>query len=133
MGYFSMRYIVLGFILTFLSVSLVMSNPVLASTPTTLLVITYKNEFTLVLCFVTMTLGTWLSVKLPDDRELSSSMKFVSGLFGGVMAFIYCLHRDKGLTLLNPIWVGVASVCLPATIMILISKVKDFVKSYEVK
>lgn len=127
-----MKYIyfsVLGFIFTFL----LLTNPVIASTPTTLFVIEHSNEFTVFLCILTLTLGTWLGVKLPNqDVELSFGMKFVSGLFGGVMAFIYCLHTDKGLTLLNPIWVGAATITMPATIMIILSKIKKFIEKYEV-
>ena len=127
-----MKYIyfsILGFGFTFL----LLANPVVASTPTTLFVIEHSNEFTAVLCVLTLTLGTWLGVKLPNqDVELSFGMKFVSGLFGGVMAFIYCLHIDKGLTLLNPIWVGAATITMPATIMIILSKIKKFIEKYEV-
>ena len=127
-----MKYIyfsLLGFVFTFL----LLTNPAIASTPTTLFVIEHSNEFTVFLCILTLSLGAWLGVKLPNqDVELSFGMKFVSGLFGGVMAFIYCLHRDKGLTLLNPIWVGAATITMPATIMILLSKVKKFIEKYEV-
>ena len=127
-----MKYIyfsLLGFGFTFL----LLANPVTASTPTTLFVIKHSNEFTVFLCILTLTLGTWLGVKLPNqDVELSFGMKFVSGLFGGVMAFIYCLHTDKGLTLLNPIWVRAATITMPATIMIILSKVKKFIEKYEV-
>lgn len=125
-----MRYlfIVLGYIFTFSIL-----NTATASTNTTLFVIEHRNEFTLFLCIITLILGTWLGVKLPNqNKEMTFEMKLISGLFGGILAFIYCLHRDKGLTLLNPIWVGVSSICLPATIMIIISKIRTWVEKYEV-
>lgn len=125
-----MRYlfIVLGYIFTFSIL-----NTATASTNNTLFVIEHRNEFTLFLCVITLILGTWLGVKLPNqNKEMTLEMKLASGLFGGILAFIYCLHRDKGLTLLNPIWVGVSSVCLPATIIIIISKIRTWVEKYEV-
>lgn len=122
---------ILGYIFTFLLLSVFFTNPAFANTQTTVYVLEHSNEFTVFLCLMTLALGSWLGVKLPNsDQELSSGMKFVSGLFGGIMAFIYCLHRDKGLTLLNPIWVGISAVCLPATIMLIISKVQKYVRNY---
>lgn len=127
-------YGLIGYIVTFSILNLASTHPVQATTPSTLFVIEHSNEFIVLLCVITLFLGTWLGVKLPNENErLDYGTKFVSGIFGGLVAFIYCLHRDKGLTLLNPIWVGVTAICLPATIMVIVSKVKDFVEKYEVK
>ena len=117
---FKLFYLALGYVVGYL----LFSHPALAATNTvsTEFVLFYRNEFTFLLCLLTMILGTWLGVKMPTKKgelELSVSIKIVAGLLGGVLAFIYCLQKDKGLTLMNPIWIGVASVALPLTLMTL--------------
>lgn len=94
-------------------------------------VLLYKNEFTFLLCLITLVLGTWLAVKIPTkvgEQELAQGVKVVAGILGGVLAFIYCLQKDKGLTLMNPIWIAVACVALPLTIITLRDRIIAYAK-----
>ena len=91
---FKFKYLILGFITAYSLVAIV-SHPAFAqeNTATTEFVLFYRNEFTFLLCVITMALGTWLGVKLPagvGEPELSKSIKFVTSLLGGFLAFIYC-------------------------------------------
>ena len=73
-------------------------------------------------------------MKLPADKEeedLPQSIKFVTALLGGILAFIYCLYKDNSLTLLNPIWIAMASIVLPVTILSLRTKFKGYTKTID--
>lgn len=127
---FKLRYPILGFILTYGITTLAFAAG--DTSPSTEFVLLYKNEFTLLLCLITLILGTWLGVKLPSgvgEPELSISIKFVTSLLGGFLAFIYCLQKDKGLTLMNPFWIAAACVALPLTIMTLREKFLTYARS----
>ena len=127
---FKLRYPILGFILTYSITTLAFA--VGDTSPSTEFVLLYKNEFTLLLCLITLILGTWLGVKLPSgvgEPGLSLSIKFVTSLLGGLLAFIYCLQKDKGLTLMNPFWIAAACVALPLTIMTLREKFLTYARS----
>lgn len=122
-------YLMLGYVGGYI----LFTHSAIASTNTvsTEFVLLYRNEFTGLLCVITMFLGTWLGVKMPTkagELELSNSIKVVAGLLGGVLAFIYCLQKDKGLSLMNPIWIGVASVALPLALMTLRDRIIAYAK-----
>lgn len=130
---FKFKYLILGFITAY-SLVVIATQPAFAqeNTATTEFVLFYRNEFTFLLCVITMALGTWLGVKLPagvGEPELSKSIKFVTALLGGFLAFIYCLQKDKGLTLMNPFWIAAACVALPLTIMTLREKFLTYARS----
>ena len=129
---FKFKYLILGFITAY-SLVVIATQPAFAqeNTATTEFVLFYRNEFTFLLCVITMALGTWLGVKLPagvGEPELSKSIKFVTSLLGGFLAFIYCLQKDKGLTLMNPIWIAAACVALPLTIITLRDRLIAYAK-----
>lgn len=123
---FKFNYLFVGF----LGVFLLMNHSAFAqNTTTTDFVIHYKNEFTLGLCLFVLVLSSWLGMRLPtenNEQDLSKGVKFVTALLGGVLAFIYCLYKDKSLTLLNPIWIFAASLALPVTILNLRAKFKEY-------
>lgn len=58
--------------------------------------------------------------KSPEDHQANhpKALKFLISVFGGVSAFIYVLHVDKQLTLLNPLWIGAVSFLAPAVVQI---------------
>lgn len=123
-----------GYFLTgFLATLALLSHPAFAhSTASTEFVLFYKNEFTFGLCLFVLLVSSWLGMKLPAEnieKDLPSSVKFVTALLGGVLAFVYCLYKDKSLTLLNPIWITVASIVLPVTILNLREKFNEYSKS----
>ena len=129
MWLFKFFYLGLGYIfgyLFFMNVAFAQTN----STSTDF-VLLYKNEFTFLLCLITLVLGTWLAVKIPTkvgEQELAQGVKVVAGVLGGVLAFIYCLQKDKGLTLMSPIWIAVACVALPLTIITLRDRIIAYAK-----
>lgn len=129
MWLFKFFYLGLGYIfgyLFFMNVAFAQTNSI-----STDFVLLYKNEFTFLLCLITLVLGTWLAVKIPTkvgEQELAQGVKVVAGVLGGVLAFIYCLQKDKGLTLMNPIWIAVACVALPLTIMTLRDRIIAYAK-----
>lgn len=80
------------------------------------------NESIFGVCVFFLSIGTLLGVfyKSPEENQnpLTWYFKGLASLFGGVAAFIYVLHNDKQLTLLNPLWVGAVSFLSPAVIQI---------------
>ena len=127
-----LTYLGFGFILTYLIILGIHPALAQANTSSTEFVLFYRNEFTFTLCLLVLALGTWLGVKLPTgtgERDLSNSVRFVSALLGGILAFTYCLHKDKGLTLLNPLWIVTACIALPLTILTLQDKILAYAKS----
>ena len=87
MWLFKFFYLGLGYIfgyLFFMNVAFAQTNSV-----STEFVLFYKNEFTFLLCILTMILGTWLGVKIPTkagEVELSKGIKIVAGILGGLLA-----------------------------------------------
>lgn len=126
-----LKYLFLGFVAVFFSIT---HSAFAQQTMSTEFVIHYRNEFTFALCLFVLIVSSWLGMKLPADKEeedLPQSIKFVTALLGGILAFIYCLYKDNSLTLLNPIWIAVASIILPVTILSLRTKFKGYTKSID--
>ena len=128
---FKLKYLSPWFLIGYLITLITTSAFAQTNSVSTEFVLFYKNEFTFLLCILTMLLGTWLGVKIPTKNgevELSKGIKIVAGILGGVLAFIYCLQKDKGLTLMNPIWIAAACVALPLTIITLRDRLIAYVK-----
>lgn len=126
-----LKYLFLGFVAVFFSIT---HSAFAQQTMSTEFVIHYRNEFTFALCLFVLLVSSWLGMKLPADKEeedLPQSIKFVTALLGGILAFIYCLYKDNSLTLLNPIWIAVASIILPVTILSLRTKFKGYTKTID--
>lgn len=126
---FKFQYLLLGFFSVF---TLLNHSAFAQDTVSTEFVLLYRNEFTFGLCVFVLFIASWLGMKLPTkngEKDLPSSVKFVTALLGGILAFIYCLYKDKSLTLLNPIWITVASIVLPVTILNLREKFNEYSKS----
>ena len=108
----------------FLSVpALTLRRSFAADSPLANLVATYPTELIFggsILCLVVGSLlGTLYPVpKDVEKQPMSLAVKFLVSLFGGMMAFIYVLHIDKSLTLLNPLWVGGVAFIAPAIVEI---------------
>lgn len=126
---FKFQYLFLGFF----GVLMLLNHSAFAQdTVSTEFVLLYRNEFTFGLCVFVLFISSWLGMKLPTEngeKDLPSSVKFVTALLGGILAFIYCLYKDKSLTLLNPIWITVASIVLPVTILNLRERFNEYSKS----
>ena len=126
-----LKYLFLGFVAVFFSIT---HSAFAQQTMSTEFVIHYRNEFTFALCLFVLLVSSWLGMKLPADKEeedLPQSIKFVTALLGGILAFIYCLYKDNSLTLLNPIWIAMASIVLPVTILSLRTKFKGYTKTID--
>ena len=126
-----LKYLFLGFVAVFFSIT---HSAFAQQTMSTEFVIHYRNEFTFALCLFVLIVSSWLGMKLPADKEeedLPQSIKFVTALLGGILAFIYCLYKDNSLTLLNPIWIAMASIVLPVTILSLRTKFKGYTKTID--
>ena len=126
---FKFQYLFMGF---FGVLMLLNPSAFAQDTVSTEFILLYRNEFTFGLCVFVLFISSWLGMKLPTEngeKDLPSSVKFVTALLGGILAFIYCLYKDKSLTLLNPIWITVASIVLPVTILNLREKFNEYSKS----
>ena len=126
---FKFQYLFLGFFSVF---TLLNHSAFAQDTVSTEFVLLYRNEFTFGLCVFVLFIASWLGMKLPiknSEKDLPPGVKFVTALLGGILAFIYCLYKDKSLTLLNPIWITVASIVLPVTILNLREKFNEYSKS----
>ena len=126
---FKFQYLFLGFFSVF---TLLNHSAFAQDTVSTEFVLLYRNEFTFGLCVFVLFISSWLGMKLPiknGEKDLPPGVKFVTALLGGILAFIYCLYKDKSLTLLNPIWITVASIVLPVTILNLREKFNEYSKS----
>ena len=126
---FKFQYLFLGFFSVF---TLLNHSAFAQDTVSTEFVLLYRNEFTFGLCVFVLFIASWLGMKLPiknGEKDLPPGVKFITALLGGVLAFIYCLYKDKSLTLLNPIWITVASIVLPVTLLNLREKVNEYSKS----
>lgn len=125
------KYLFIGFVGVFIILT---QSAFAQQTMSTEFVIFYRNEFTFALCLFVLIIASWLGMKLPADKkeeDLPQSIKFVTALLGGILAFIYCLYKDNSLTLLNPIWIAVASIVLPVTILSLRTKFKGYTKGID--
>lgn len=125
-------YLLMGFFGVFMT----FTHPAFAQTATTDYVVFYRNEFTFGLCVLVLFISSWLSMKLPAEKgetDLEPSIKFITAMLGGILAFIYCLHKDKDLTLLNPIWVAVVAIVLPVAILNIRSRLKDYTSKMKFK
>ena len=126
---FKFQYLFLGFFSVF---TLLNHSAFAQDTVSTEFVLLYRNEFTFGLCVFVLFIASWLGMKLPiknGEKDLPPGVKFVTALLGGILAFSYCLYKDKSLTLLNPIWITVASIVLPVTILNLREKFNEYSKS----
>lgn len=82
----------------------------------------YADELIVFGCVICLLIGAFLGVKYPapeSETPLSPSVKAAASVLGGISAFIYVLHVDKQLTLLNPLWVGGVAFVAPAIIQII--------------
>ncbi len=109
---------------------IVLSVPILtlrralaADSPLVNLAATYPTELIFggsILCLILGSLlGTFYPV--PDDvkkQPMSLGIKFLVSISFGIVAFIYVLHVDKSLTLVNPLWVGGVAFIAPAIVEI---------------
>lgn len=122
----------LGFLLGIIFFNPVLAADVTAMSPATQFVMYYKNEAIAVICFISLILSTWLSVVLPTDEsktELSKTAKIIASVLGGFLAFVYSIHTDKQLTLLNPFWITVSCITLPVTIITLRNKFSRYAET----
>jgi hypothetical protein len=79
----------------------------------------YADELILLACIICWFAGSWLGAVYPDDdgvKPLSHQVKALSSFLMGLCAFIYVLHVDKALTLINPLWVGGVAFVAPVVI-----------------
>lgn len=123
------NYFIVSFLFGLFSLSNVFAQSKVNS-PATQFVLTYSNEFIFASCVVMLFLGCWLSVTLPTDPtvkpELSTKAKVLSALSGGILAFIFSIHSDKALTLMNPLWIFATAIAFPVTILTLRSRLKSY-------
>lgn len=72
-----------------------------------------------ILClFLGVLMGTFYESPEDSPKPIPLGLKCIISIAGGVFAFIWVLHNDKQLTLLNPLWVGAVSFLSPAIIQI---------------
>lgn len=104
---------------------LTISTMVHAASPLTTAAIYYSNEVITVACVFTAVLGAYLAAfwKPPTDvadlLTMNSSLnKFLLGIAGGVVAFLYVLHTNNRLTVLHPAWVLCVAVITPVAVQV---------------
>ena len=107
----------------FLSVPVLTLRRSFAASPLADLVAEYPTELILFGSILCLVLGSLLGTfyPAPEDvkkRPMSLGIKFLVSVSFGIMAFIYVLHIDKSLTLLNPLWVGGVAFIAPAIVEI---------------
>jgi len=85
----------------------------------------YQNEVILAVSVVTMLIGAWLAAywKPPIELEMhikrnSTVVNIVSGIAGGIVAFLYMLHTTQKLTVLHPVWVFGISFATPLALQV---------------
>lgn len=80
----------------------------------------YSNELIVVACIFLMVISSVIGVfyKTPvyGGKPMPLLLKAPVCVAGGFCAFLYCLHVDKALTLLTPMWVGGMSFIAPAVL-----------------
>lgn len=95
--------------------------------------VAYSDELIVFGSVVCLLVGAFLGVKYPapeSETPLTPSVKAAASTLGGISAFIYVLHVDKQLTLLNPLWVGGVAFVAPAIIQIVRPLVIGFVERF---
>lgn len=82
--------------------------------------IQYSDELLVVACLFLLVISSFIGVfyKTPvyGGKPLPLWLKAPICVTGGFIAFLFCLHIDKALTLLTPIYVGAISFISPAII-----------------
>lgn len=80
----------------------------------------YSDELLVSACIFLMIISSFIGVfyKTPvyGGKPLPMWLKAPVCIAGGFTAFLFCLHVDKALTLLTPIYVGAVSFISPAVI-----------------
>ncbi|WP_147433938.1 hypothetical protein [Acinetobacter chengduensis] len=80
----------------------------------------YSDELLVAACIFLMIISSFIGVfyKTPvyGGKPLPMWLKAPVCIAGGFIAFLFCLHVDKALTLLTPIYVGAVSFISPAVI-----------------
>lgn len=80
----------------------------------------YSDELLVSACIFLMIISSFIGVfyKTPvyGGKPLPLWLKAPVCIAGGFAAFLFCLHVDKALTLLTPIYVGAVSFISPAVI-----------------
>lgn len=80
----------------------------------------YSGELIAVACIFLLLASSIIGVFYPTPvyggKPIPLKLKAPICVVGGFCAFLYCLHIDKALTLLTPIWVGAMSFIAPAII-----------------
>lgn len=95
-----------------------------------------QTESIFALCVLCLICGVLIGTFYPSPEDTPKNLplwlKFIISTSGGILAFIYVLHADKQLTILNPLWVWAVSFLFPAVIEILrsagIQRTRDFLK-----
>lgn len=82
------------------------------------LAVQYSDELIVAACIFLLVISSVTGVlyKTPvyGGKPLPMTVKAPVCVAGGFCAFLYCLHVDKALTLLTPMWVGGMSFIAPA-------------------
>lgn len=78
----------------------------------------YSNELIVAACLfllvISSIIGVFYRTPVYGGVPLPLALKAPVCIAGGFCAFLYCLHVDKALTLLTPMWVGGMSFIAPA-------------------
>lgn len=85
--------------------------------------IQYTDELIVAACIflliISSVVGVFYKAPVYGGAPLPLALKGPVCVAGGFCAFLYCLHVDKSLTLLTPMWVGAMSFVAPAIIHLL--------------
>lgn len=80
----------------------------------------YSDELIVVACIFLLILcsiiGVFYKTPVYGGKPIPLPLKAPICVAGGFIAFLYCLHVDKALTLITPCWVGGMSFIAPAII-----------------
>lgn len=93
--------------------------------PLTKNAIYYKNEYITLLCSITMVIGAILATQIepPADLQLKLQIKarwarFLFGIMGGLVAYLYTLDRNNALISLHPVYVFGVALVFPLALQI---------------
>lgn len=82
--------------------------------------ISYGDELLIAACLFLLVLGSIMGMfyRTPvyGGKELTAPLKLLASIAGGFIAFLYCLHVDRSLTFLTPIYVAGVSFIFPALV-----------------
>lgn len=85
----------------------------------------YQNEVILAVSVITMLIGAWLAAywKPPIELEVytkrnTTLVNIMTGVAGGIVAFLYMLHTTQKLTVLHPVWVFGISFATPLALQV---------------